>query len=129
MKDGAKVAKPTDPVRDGYVFDGWMLDGKAYDFDAAVTGDITLTAKWSRKAAGTDPSAPVEKPGAGEQGSNGTPGTTAPGKPGGSKPAPGKPGGETLVQTGDASLVTAAAVAGSGVLAAIVGAFSKRRRK
>lgn len=129
VKDGAKVAKPTDPVRDGYVFDGWMLDGKAYDFDAAVTGDMTLTAKWSLKAAELDPADPIEKPGTGEQGSNGTPGTTAPGKPGGSKPAPGKPGGETLVHTGDASLVTAAAVAGSGVLAAIVGAFSKRRRK
>ena len=129
VKEGAKVAKPADPVREGYVFGGWLLNGEAYDFDAAVTGDMTLTAKWSLKAAELDPADPIEKPGAGEQGSNGTPGTTAPGKPGGSKPAPGKPGGETLVQTGDASLVTAAAVAGSGVLAAIVGAFSKMRRK
>lgn len=127
VKEGAKVVRPADPAREGYVFDGWMLGDEVYDFDAAVTGDMILTAKWSRKAVELDPSAPVEKPGTGEQGSNGASGTTVPGKPAPGKP--GKPAGGTLVQTGDASLVATAAVAGSGVFAAIVGVFSKRRRK
>ena len=113
VKEGAKVAKPVDPEREGYVFDGWMLGGEAYDFDAAVTSDMTLTAKWSLKAAELDPTAPVEKPGKGEGGSANQ----------------NKPAGGTLVQTGDASLVATAAVAGSGVLAAIAGVFSRKRRK
>ena len=28
---------------------GWMLDGKAYDFETPITGDITLTAAWKRR--------------------------------------------------------------------------------
>ena len=31
VKEGAKVAKPADPVREGYVFGGWLLNGEAYD--------------------------------------------------------------------------------------------------
>ena len=45
---GAKVTRPVDPVKDGYTFLGWYAEGSetAYDFAAAVTGDLTLTAKW-----------------------------------------------------------------------------------
>ena len=43
---GTFATKPTDPARDGYVFDGWHLDGKPYDFNVGVTGDITLVATW-----------------------------------------------------------------------------------
>lgn len=43
---GGKVVKPVDPTLDGYVFSGWMLDGKAYSFDTPVADDMTLTASW-----------------------------------------------------------------------------------
>ena len=41
---GQKAEKPADPEKDGYTFKGWTLGGEAYDFDAAVTADITLVA-------------------------------------------------------------------------------------
>ena len=44
---GEKVQKPADPIRDGYTFAGWLLDGEAYDFGAAVNGNLTLTADWT----------------------------------------------------------------------------------
>ena len=50
VKNGAKATKPDNPTRDGYDFVEWQLNGKTYDFDARVTGDITLKAKWEKKA-------------------------------------------------------------------------------
>ncbi len=47
VKKGKTVAKPADPVKDGYDFTGWFLDGKEYDFGTPVTSDITLVAKWA----------------------------------------------------------------------------------
>lgn len=47
---GETVTKPNDPTKDGYTFDGWYTDEtleNAYDFSEAVTGDITLYAKWN----------------------------------------------------------------------------------
>ena len=45
---GGKAAKPDDPTKTGYAFGGWTTaDGAAYDFDTAVTGDITLYAAWT----------------------------------------------------------------------------------
>lgn len=50
---GKKVAMPANPVKESeefdYVFLGWYLDGAAYDFNAAVTEDITLVAQWEEK--------------------------------------------------------------------------------
>ena len=47
VKDGAKVTKPADPTKTGYTFKGWFDgDDKEYDFEKAVTADITLNAKW-----------------------------------------------------------------------------------
>ena len=51
---GSTVTKPTDPMREGYTFAGWYTDEactKAYDFSVAVTADMTLYAKWIKKAA------------------------------------------------------------------------------
>lgn len=51
---GSTVTKPTDPTREGYTFAGWYTDEactKAYDFSVAVTADMTLYAKWIKKAA------------------------------------------------------------------------------
>ena len=36
-----------DPVKDGYKFDYWMLDGEQFDFLTPITRDITLVAHWS----------------------------------------------------------------------------------
>lgn len=45
---GGKVTKPADPVRDGYIFAGWYKeDGTAFDFDAAITGNVTVYAHWT----------------------------------------------------------------------------------
>ncbi|MBR4231789.1 MAG: InlB B-repeat-containing protein, partial [Oscillospiraceae bacterium] len=43
---GGHIEVPDDPVKDGYAFRGWFLDGEAYDLSIPVTGDITLKAKW-----------------------------------------------------------------------------------
>lgn len=54
VSDGAKLEKPADPTRDGYTFAGWSDGTGIWDFQTdTVTGDITLTARWS---AGGDPS-------------------------------------------------------------------------
>ena len=42
-----KAIEPDVPSRQGYQFTGWYLDDTKYDFNTAVTGDMTLTAKWT----------------------------------------------------------------------------------
>lgn len=52
-----KVSAPADPVREGYTFTGWFVDEgctKAWDFDAPVTGAMTLHAKWDKKQDGNE---------------------------------------------------------------------------
>ena len=46
---GSTASRPADPTREGFWFNGWYADNTletAYDFDAAVTEDITLYAGW-----------------------------------------------------------------------------------
>ncbi|MGN0106318.1 MAG: InlB B-repeat-containing protein, partial [Hominilimicola sp.] len=47
VTEGEKAQAPTSPTKSGYTFGGWQLNGEAYSFDTAVTGDITLTAQWT----------------------------------------------------------------------------------
>ena len=47
--EGKTVIRPADPSMDGYDFQGWLLDGKDYDWNTPITGDITLTASWTEK--------------------------------------------------------------------------------
>lgn len=44
------INQPSDPNRDGYEFEGWFEEDstEAFDFDAPVTGNITLYAKWEK---------------------------------------------------------------------------------
>jgi len=49
VKRNSKVDKPTTPIKEGYVFKEWQLDGKTYDFNNEVTKDIILTAKWIKE--------------------------------------------------------------------------------
>ena len=50
LEPNARAVKPTDPTRnDGYSFCGWYREATCvneWDFNTAVTGDITLYAKW-----------------------------------------------------------------------------------
>ena len=53
IEDGQSADQPTDnPTATGYTFGGWYTNTActdAYDFNAAVTTDITLYAKWTEK--------------------------------------------------------------------------------
>lgn len=41
------VKMPSNPVRNGYIFKEWQLNGKKFDFNTKVTSDITLNAVYS----------------------------------------------------------------------------------
>ena len=47
VQTGEKAIEPDVPSRQGYQFTDWYLDDTKYDFNTAVTGDMTLTAKWT----------------------------------------------------------------------------------
>lgn len=50
VKRGGTVVRPADPVRDGYVFEGWYADdqfNQFYNFSATVSKNITLYARWA----------------------------------------------------------------------------------
>ena len=40
------ATEPEEPTREGYTFDGWLLDGEPFDFSTEITEDITLVASW-----------------------------------------------------------------------------------
>lgn len=49
--DNKKAKKPADPVKKGFIFEGWFTDAELtqeFDFDTDVTGNITLYAKWTQ---------------------------------------------------------------------------------
>ncbi len=46
--DGQKISKPEDPVKEGYVFKEWQLDGQPYDFNTPLTKNITLKAVYEK---------------------------------------------------------------------------------
>ena len=50
VERGKCAAQPKAPVKEGYEFVNWNLDGKAYDFAAPVTKSITLKAVWKAEA-------------------------------------------------------------------------------
>lgn len=53
VEDGKTVERPDDPVRSGYDFVGWYTaktGGEKFDFDSAITKDVTLYARWSARS-------------------------------------------------------------------------------
>lgn len=49
---GEFIQQPDEPKKEGHVFEGWYLEGAAWDFtkDKMIGEDITLTAKWKESA-------------------------------------------------------------------------------
>ena len=47
IEAGNKATKPSDPVKDGFTFDGWLdNNGGAFNFDTPIISNITLYANW-----------------------------------------------------------------------------------
>lgn len=54
VSEGKQAARPTDPAKNGYIFMGWYADSscsREYDFKKAVTGNITVYARWQKDSA------------------------------------------------------------------------------
>jgi len=48
VMEGGMVPRPANPVQEGYTFDGWYTaDGDLWVFTSAVTGNMSLYAKWT----------------------------------------------------------------------------------
>lgn len=53
VKRNNTITAPTEPVKDGFVFDGWYTDKDLttkFDFNTKITKSLTLYAKWIEKA-------------------------------------------------------------------------------
>nr|WP_232343124.1 InlB B-repeat-containing protein [Bifidobacterium choladohabitans] len=49
VKTGTLAAPPQqNPVREGFLFDGWTLDGQPFDLQTPILQDTTLKAQWSK---------------------------------------------------------------------------------
>lgn len=49
---GSKVTQPEQPVKKGYLWQGWYAGNEEFSFDNYVTGDIILEAKWKKVKVG-----------------------------------------------------------------------------
>jgi len=49
VKRNDLAIKPENPVRDGYDFVGWVVDGITFDFTQPVTKDVEIKAVWKEK--------------------------------------------------------------------------------
>lgn len=55
VASGATASEPTAPTADGWTFGGWYKEAgcsNAFDFNTAITGNITLYAKWTENSGG-----------------------------------------------------------------------------
>lgn len=48
VKHGSTAVRPTNPVKTGYTFAGWQLDGTSFDFSTPIDADITLKAVYNQ---------------------------------------------------------------------------------
>lgn len=108
VEDGSLVSAPAqDPIKEGYVFDGWYLGEQRFDFSTPVSGNLDLTARFVKQGP-VDPQPPIE-----------------PEKP---KPEnPGSPGG--LPSTGDAATMLFVGVTALGVMLCAFGAKRRATRR
>ena len=55
VKHLGKASKPENPVKDGFLFDGWYYQGEKWSFVGyVVTEDMTLTAQWREADSGCE---------------------------------------------------------------------------
>lgn len=48
VEKNKQLSKPIDPVKEGYTFKGWMLNGVIYDFSSSVENEFELVASWEK---------------------------------------------------------------------------------
>lgn len=48
IKNGDEIEEPEEPTKEGYIFEGWYLDGKEYDFTEPISKDTKIVAKWKK---------------------------------------------------------------------------------
>ena len=114
VADGETVARPEDPVCEGWTFLGWYTDTQLtqeFDFSTPVTADMTLYAKWQQNA---------EQPGEGttDDGADDTTSTETP-----------TAAGETMPQTSDLAGIAVAATGAAGAGLAGIGAILGKKRR
>ena len=94
VKEGKTATEPsTKPQCKGYTFAGWYTDEactKAYDFNAAVTAEMTLYAKWVKYAADNNGGNGSSNGNAGGSGNGANSGNGTNGQQGGGAVAPGQ---------------------------------------
>ena len=49
VEGGKTVSRPSNPTRNEYDFVEWQLNGKTFNFNTPINGNITLTAVWKSK--------------------------------------------------------------------------------
>lgn len=114
VADGKTVARPADPVCEGWTFLGWYTDTQLtqeFDFSTPVTADMTLYAKWQQNA---------EQPGEGTT-DDGTDDTTSTETP--------TAAGETMPQTSDLAGIAVAVTGAAGAGLAGIGAILGKKRR
>ena len=114
VADGETVARPADPVCEGWTFLGWYTDTQLtqeFDFSTPVTADMTLYAKWQQNA---------EQPGEGttDDGADDTTSTETP-----------TAAGETMPQTSDLAGIAVAATGAAGAGLAGIGTILGKKRR
>lgn len=55
VEKGSKATRPANPTKSGYTFAGWYNGETLFDFDTAITANITLVAKWTKGGDITNP--------------------------------------------------------------------------
>lgn len=133
VKKGDKVPVLPMPEFVGYLFDGWYTDGvdgtwkNEWDFDAPVTSDLVLSAKWIKDGdAPVDPGVDTPEPPVDPENPTNPEKPVNPGKPNADNPNPGKPG-VGLPQTGDSSMLLIGGIAAAAVVLLVVGVIMRRR--
>ena len=48
VNKGDTISSIKDPIKEGYLFVNWLINGKDYDKNEPITDDITLTANWTK---------------------------------------------------------------------------------
>ena len=47
VEKGIQVKRPDNPVKEGFTFVEWQLNGETFNFETLITEDIIITAKWT----------------------------------------------------------------------------------